>query len=173
MSDNQQLNQQPDSPGMVFDAQPVAKETPADAGMTFDSAPVQRDGEIVNDVGNEVIVPKDGETFADTMKRAAEYGKTVTPDQIHAEMQTAPKKAAEVLAAAPVIGAAGAATLGEVGAGVRAIPGITEALLQHAETKAAEWAAQYPNLIGVAKALGIPATTAGVLGWLYHNSKGK
>ena len=59
-----------------------------------DDAVVQNEGEQINDVGSRVIVPKDGESFADTMKRAADYGKTVTPKQIDAEMQTAPKKAA-------------------------------------------------------------------------------
>jgi len=66
----------------------------------------QNTGQITNDVGNTVIVPKENESFADTMKRAAAYGKTVTPQQINAELATAPKKAATVLAAAPVIGAA-------------------------------------------------------------------
>jgi len=75
----------------------------------------QNTGQITNDVGNTVIVPKENESFADTMKRAAAYGKTVTPQQINAELATAPKKAATVLAAAPVIGAAGAAALSAPG----------------------------------------------------------
>src|SRR6266705_1208960 len=68
-------------------------------------------GQVTNDVGNTVIVPKDGESFTDTMKRAAAHGKTVTQDQINKELATAPKKAATVLAAAPAIGAGGAAAL--------------------------------------------------------------
>jgi hypothetical protein len=62
-------------------------------------------GQQVNDVGNTVIVPKDGEDFADTMKRAAAQGKKTTPEQINKEVATMPGKAATVLAAAPVIGA--------------------------------------------------------------------
>ena len=54
-------------------------------------------GEVTNDVGNTVIVPKDGESFADTMKRAAAYGKTVTQDQINKEMASAPGKVATTL----------------------------------------------------------------------------
>jgi hypothetical protein len=73
------------------------------------SAPGPSQGELINDVGNKVVVPKPGESFADTMQRAAAYGKTVTPGQINAELKTAPGKAATVLGAAPVIGAAGAA----------------------------------------------------------------
>lgn len=52
------------------------------------------------------------------MQRAAAYGRTVTPQQISAEMRTAPAKVAETLAAAPIIGAGGAAALagpGELG----------------------------------------------------------
>jgi hypothetical protein len=62
-------------------------------------------GQVTNDVGNAVIVPKDGESFADTMKRAAAYGKTVSPLQVNAELNTAPARAAEVVGAAPIIGA--------------------------------------------------------------------
>jgi hypothetical protein len=68
-------------------------------------------GEQLNDVGNRVIVPKDGESFSDTMARAVASGKTVTQPQIDAEMRTAPAKVAQTLTAAPVIGAAGAAAL--------------------------------------------------------------
>jgi hypothetical protein len=58
-----------------------------------------------------VIVPKPGESFADTMQRAATYGKTVTPTQVNAKLNTAPTKAAQVLTAAPAIGVVGAAGL--------------------------------------------------------------
>src|SRR6185312_3849079 len=101
-------------------AQPLESQPPqatSGAALDFNTAqPLETDtqtntGEQVNDVGNKVIVPKDGESFADTMKRAAAYGKTVTPAQINAEMKTAPKKAAQVLTAAPAIGATGAAAL--------------------------------------------------------------
>lgn len=74
----------------------------------------QETGEQTNDVGNTVIVPKDGESFADTMSRAAAQGKKTTPEQINKEIATAPGKAATVLAAAPVMGAAGAAALSGV-----------------------------------------------------------
>lgn len=137
-------------------------------------------GEITNDVGQKVIVPKDGESFSDTLKRAVAYHKSLTPEQqqaaLDAETKTIPTKTAQTLGAAATIGAVGPAVLaapGELIQGVRAIPGISDALLRHAEAKAGEWAAQYPNLIGVAKALGVPTSTAAVLGWLYHNSKGK
>ena len=152
--------------------------TTSGAGDSSASTDPRQTGEIVNDVGQKVIVPKDDESFSDTVKRAVAYHKSLTPAQqqaaLDAETATMPKKTAQTLGAAATIGVVGPALLaapGEIAAGVRAIPGVTEALLQHAETKAAEWATQYPNLIGVAKALGIPASTAGLLGWLYHNTK--
>src|SRR5205809_192697 len=62
-----------------------------------EGATILNEGEQVNDVGNKVIVPKEGESFADTMKRAAAYGKTVTPEQINAEVRTMPDKAAQTV----------------------------------------------------------------------------
>jgi hypothetical protein len=72
-------------------------------------------GQVTNDVGNTVITPKDGESFADTMKRAAAQGQQTTPDQINREIATMPGKAATVLAAAPAIGAGGATALAAPG----------------------------------------------------------
>jgi hypothetical protein len=92
--------------GNAFD-EPLMSEKAEDA--------IAQTGTTTNDVGNTVIVPKEGESFSDTMKRAAAYGKTVTQDQINKELATAPKKAAEVLAAAPMIGAGGAAALAAPG----------------------------------------------------------
>jgi hypothetical protein len=89
------------------------------------STSAQNEGEQINEVGNRVIVPKDGESFSDTMKRAADYGKTVTPKQIDAEMQTAPKKAAQVLVAAPLIGAG----IPAAEAGLAEIPGAGKVIL--------------------------------------------
>jgi hypothetical protein len=85
----------------------------------------QQTGEITNDVGQKVIVPKDGESFQDTMKRAVQYHQSLTPEQrkaaINAETATIPKKAAQTIAAAPAIGFGGTAAL--------AVPNeITEAL---------------------------------------------
>ena len=93
--------------GNPFD-EPLASEK-ADATLTHPS------GEITNDVGNTVIVPKDGESFSDTMKRAAAQGQKTTPDQINREVATMPGKAATVLAAAPAIGAGGSALLAAPG----------------------------------------------------------
>jgi len=81
-------------------------------------------GEQTNEVGNKVIVPKDGESFSDTMKRASVQGKKTTPAEIQKEVSTIPKKAATVLAAAPAIGAAGTAALAAPGG----LPGAIEML---------------------------------------------
>ena len=96
-------------------------------------------GRVTNDIGNTVIVPKDGENFSDTMARAAQQGKQTTQDQINAELATAPKKAAQTLVAAPTIGAVGTAAL--------AAPGeVYDAAINHLD--------QLTKVVKAAKALG-------------------
>ena len=114
-------------------------------------------GETTNDVGNTVIVPKDGESFADTMQRAASYGKTVTPEQMNAEMRTAPAKAATVVAAAPAIGAAGTAALAAPGE----LAGTAERVLQISEKALEHLGENYPQLTKLASKLGYGAGAAG------------
>jgi hypothetical protein len=79
-------------------------------------------GQTTNDTGSTVIIPKEEESFDDTMKRAAAFGQTAQA-KAQAAKESTPQnlgtKAAETLAAAPVAGAAGAAGLagaGELGA---------------------------------------------------------
>jgi hypothetical protein len=64
-------------------------------------------GEVTNDVGNTVIVPKEGESFSDTMQRAVVQGRKTTPAMLNAEERTMPAKVAQTVAAAPLIGAGG------------------------------------------------------------------
>jgi hypothetical protein len=88
----------------------------------------RKTGEITNDVGQKVIVPKDGESFADTMKRAVTYHKSLTPEQqqaaLDAETKTIPKKTAETLGAAATIGAVGPALLAAPGELAEALPSV-------------------------------------------------
>jgi hypothetical protein len=140
--------------------QSTAVPIPADATLL-------NEGEQINDVGNKVIVPKEGENFEDTMQRAAAQGKQTTQAQLNAEEQTMPTKVAQTLVAAPAIGAAVPAAE----AGIASIPGASEAVLKHLESQAAGYLAKYPTLIGIAKALGVPTTAAGLLLYLHHNSK--
>lgn len=170
--------------GMTFDAAPVSQDTPAsqpastDAGMTFDSAPVQQDtsadeaahGEQINDVGNKVIVPKEGESFSDTMQRAAAQGKVTTQSQLDAEAKTSLTKAGEVLAAAPVIGFVQPA----IPALAAEFPNVTKEIVRQA-AEAAEGKAEvvnktleafndaYPELSKLVGKLGF-GKTAGTLG---------
>jgi hypothetical protein len=99
-------------------------------------------GEITNDVGQKVIVPKDGEAFADTLKRAVAYHKSLTPEQqkaaLDAETKTMPKKAAQTLGAAATIGVAGPALLATAG----------EAGLAAKNFVLKQLAAQTPELFG-------------------------
>jgi hypothetical protein len=120
-------------------------------------AQAKQAGQMTNDVGNTVIVPKEGESFDDTMKRAAAYGKTVTPSQINAETRTAPGKAATVLAAAPAIGAAGTAALAAPGE----LAGTAEKFLQISEKALEHLGENYPQLTKLAAKLGYGAGAAG------------
>lgn len=107
----------------------------------------RKTGEIVNDVGNKVIVPKDGESFADTMKRAVEYHKSLTPEQqqaaINKEVATMPKKTAETLGAAATIGAVGPAVLAIPGEVAEALPSVLTHTVEGVKAVIA-WAAKNP-----------------------------
>jgi hypothetical protein len=101
------------------EAQPADGNPFGDPALTSPEQAQADSGQFTNDVGNTVIVPKEGESFSDTMQRAVAQGKATTQDQINAELQTAPKKAAQTLAAAAGIGVGGTAALaapGEIGA---------------------------------------------------------
>ena len=79
---------------------------PQSAGDWFsDNSPDS--GQVKNDVGETVIVPKDGESYQDTIRRAIAHGATLQQSDIDKEMATAPKKAAIVIGSLPVIAAAG------------------------------------------------------------------
>lgn len=92
----------------------------------------RKTGEITNDVGQKVIVPKDGESFSDTLKRAVQYHKSLTPEQqqaaIDAEAKTIPAKTAQTLGAAATIGATGPAALALPGELINAAKASPEAL---------------------------------------------
>jgi hypothetical protein len=119
-------------------AQPVAQPTQSNPFAEFGGVKVEPEakpsndprqtGEIVNDVGQKVIVPKDGESFADTMKRAVAYHKSLTTAQqqaaLDAEAKTAPKKALQTLGAAATIGAVGPAVMALPGEVAEAIPSV-------------------------------------------------
>jgi hypothetical protein len=114
-------------------------------------------GQVTNDVGNTVIVPKDGESFSDTMTRAAAQGQQTTPDQINKEVATMPGKAATVLAAAPAMGFGGAAALAAPGQAVNG----AERFLQISETALDHLAENYPQLTKLAGKLGYGVGAAG------------
>jgi hypothetical protein len=139
-------------------------------------AQAKQAGQVSNDVGNTVIIPKDGESFADTMQRAAAYGKTVTPQQVNAELKSAPAKTATVLAAAPAIGAAGTAALAAPGELVdlaikhlagNVLPGMEE---QAARAKLAQIA---PKALQIVKEWALPTSAIGGLLKLLSMGKGK
>jgi hypothetical protein len=107
----------------------------------------QKTGEITNDVGNTVIVPKDGESFADTMKRATTRWKSLKPEQqqsaIDKETATMPKKTAETLGAAATIGVLGPATLAIPGEIAEAVPSVLTHTIEGVKAIGA-WATKNP-----------------------------
>lgn len=56
-------------------------------------------------------------------------------------------------------------------AGAAAFPGLAEPVLQHLEDQAAEWASKYPTLIKLLAHVGVPTTSAGIIGYLIHKAK--
>jgi hypothetical protein len=110
LNSEKQEQQQPAQQGKPFDP----SVNPFDEPLASEKSESDT-GEVDNDVGNKVIVPKEGESFQDTVKRATDYHKSLTPEQqkaaIGKESATIPKKTAETLGAAAAIGAGGAAAL--------------------------------------------------------------
>lgn len=78
-----------------------------------------------------IVTPKEGESFADTMKRAVEFGKTVTPEQLAASQHDALKKVPTVLGASLLAGPAlvGGTIVGPSAASAAAGGGITGSAL--------------------------------------------
>jgi hypothetical protein len=104
-------------------------------------------GELTNDVGQKVIVPKDGEMFADTLKRAVAYHNSLTPEQrqaaLDAETRTMPKKVAQTLGAAATIGTVGPALLAAPGEIAEAVPAVLTHTIEGVKAIGA-WAAKNP-----------------------------
>jgi hypothetical protein len=112
------------------------------AYQTTPGGPVQNvndtSGQATDYAGNRMIVPRQGasffdrgESFEDTMKRAVEAGRNMTPEELSKAAQDDRKLAPVVLAAAPLIGAGGAAAItgmSEAGAAVVAPRAITSSV---------------------------------------------
>jgi hypothetical protein len=107
----------------------------------------RKSGEITNDVGQKVIVPKDGESFSDTLKRAVAYHKSLTPAQqqaaIDKETATMPTKTAQTLGAAATIGTVGPALLAAPGEIAEAVPAVLTHTIEGVKSVGA-WAARNP-----------------------------
>lgn len=174
------IPQQSTAQGDVFD------KVAADPSLAYKTNTAADTGETKNDIGKTVIVPKEGESFADTMNRAIAQGKKTTPQDIQDEMKTAPGKAATVLTAAPVIGAVGTAALagaGELGTtavnvGRAALEPIKDAIVEelpylksspalyveHVAKQAVQWVMENPGqALSLATKGGIIAATAKML----------
>jgi hypothetical protein len=96
--------------------------------------------------GSFVITPKEGEEFSDTMQRAAAAGKTVSPELVQKQAVKGLKEAPAVLAAAPVIGAAGAAVdSGAAGEAIGQTIGPAASKLLGPAAAIGKWASQNPG----------------------------
>jgi hypothetical protein len=162
----QQASQSSSDNGNPFD-EPLASEV---AEAKHSAASASQTGELTNDVGQKVIVPKDGESFSDTIKRAVAYHNSLTTDQqqaaMGAEAKTIPAKTAQTLGAAAGLGVVGPALLavpGELGelaikhlAG-NVLPGMEETA---ARAKLAEMA---PKALQIVKEWALPVSAVGGL----------
>ena len=131
-------------------------------------------GQVTNDVGEQVIVPQPGESFADTVKRGVALGKQrqqagTQQAAIDKETATIPSKTAQTLGGAAVAGAAGPAALaipGEVAElAVRhllgTVPGLVDAGGESvAREKLAEIA---PKALQIVKEWALPTSAVGGL----------
>ena len=128
-------------------------------------------GQVTNDVGEQVIVPQPGESFADTVKRGVALGKQrqqagTQQAAIDKETATIPSKTAQTLGAAAGIGAIGPALLAAPGelselaikhlAG-NVLPGMEE---EAAKAKLAEMA---PKALQIVKEWALPVSAVGGL----------
>lgn len=155
------------------------------AGYSIESSPDQS-GEATNDVGATVIVPKDGESYADTVQRAIARAKQ-NPDAVQADIakEATPKnlatKSAETLGAAAGIGVMGPATLAAVGeAGAAASDYALKVIGSLPKEGAVSWleqhgsgllgmAARHPEVMKLAARLGIDAATLLLGGKALHS----
>lgn len=133
----------------------VSQIAQSDPNQSFYGNPSDT-GERTNDVGNTLIVPKEGEEFGDTMARAAAQGKKTTPEMINKEVATMPEKVTRTLVAAPLLGAGGTAALagaGEAGAALGDSE-VGQAVVKGGKA-IAQLAAKYPKTAAVLQYLGL------------------
>jgi hypothetical protein len=128
------------TPAFIPDAEPAAAPSePTDPGYN------------INDVGNRVFTPREGESDSSVMQRAIAYHKSLSPEQqklaIDKEMATMPSKVPQVLGAAALAGVAGPGALagaGEAGAAVAdAVPSVLPHTIEGVKALGA-WASKNP-----------------------------
>ena len=108
------------------DAQLV--DSPQDIPRSFTDPNASKFGYYVDDDHNTIIIPKEGEEYADTVKRAVAHYKAMSPDEqqaaINREEEHMPSKTAKTLAGAAGIGVAGPAMLALPGEIATALPSV-------------------------------------------------
>ena len=125
---------------------------------------IRAGGTLVNADGTYTVTPYEGESFADTMQRAARIGKGVTPDLIRQQTMTGIRETPLALGAAATAGIAGPATLAGIGEAGAAIPG---AMTQAGNAASLLWnsrVVQQAARMIATKAIGGVATGLGMAG---------
>jgi hypothetical protein len=121
-------------------------------------------GTLVNADNSFAVTPAPGESFADTMARAARIGKTVSPQLISQQAVQGIRDTPLALGAAATAGVAGPATLAGVGAAGSALSGLgTSALNAGSLLLQSPVVQQGIRMLGM-KALGGAATAVGMGG---------
>src|SRR5215831_6397874 len=125
---------------------------------------IKAGGTPINADGSYTVTPFEGESFADTMQRAARIGKNVTPELIQQQTITGMKETPLALGAAATAGIAGPATLAGIGEEGAAIPG---ALTQAGNAASLLWnspVVQQAAKMLATRAIGGAATAVGMAG---------
>src|SRR6266478_1076063 len=117
----------PKAGGDIFDRVAHQSQMPAGSYQARKGGPVVKPGtgEEQDASGLKDIVPIQGEEFADTMKRAIAYGKTLKPEDIQRQQKTDLRRAPAALAAGPAMAAAQLAA--PIGVGSLFAPAVGEA----------------------------------------------
>jgi len=149
--------------------------------LSDDNSPSQQaapSGQVTNDVGQQVVTPRDGESFTDTVNRAKglqrQREQAGTQQQaLDAETATIPAKTAQTLGAAAGIGVAGPALLAAPGEALRGLAPFVEHISGQILEHGTEMATKYPNFVKLMGKLvpGLPLGTLATITYAYEHFK--
>lgn len=174
LAQQETANQQHDQAAAQQNQGDIFSQIAANGGNVSQEQTPDTTGQMTNDVGNTVIVPKEGESFEDTMNRAVQHGKTLVDKgqltaegskEVGQEVASSPKKVAATLVAAPAIGAAGAGSITGVSEATGAAARVANTALQPVKDAIVE---ELPYLRS-SPALYLEHTAKQVVKWVAEN----